>query len=375
MRGYFSQLAKQSGIRFAVRGEKTRQADAKSSEIAPLDNEETKLIAPDLPEVKAAKSDKKAISKIHPGETEKRSAPNQLRSTTTKSSEPEKSKPDKIDPGNRNITLASENSVDIHTVETHMSPTEAPVKIREAEAQIYSTENTEPAEPQVIEQVVFKKSETPKTPEALVLHEFSEPRSSLSSATDAGEIYSEKTESPAPQVERRPPQKEYFKKTSELLETGKAGKMEIQQILLQEVQEWTAGGVPVSEEFENETTETGEKTVKLVELPPVGRESFVLRETQSANERENQELVEQNSDLLPPVEHKSFFLRDTQRNNESEKNELAEQNFNLSIGTISIVTEEAERPAEPEILSPKTKIENKTRETGRQFSRLSRHYL
>jgi hypothetical protein len=59
----------------------------------------------------------------------------------------------------------------------------------------------------------------------------------------------------------------------------------------------------------------------------------------------------------------------------AEPPRVAEQTFDLSIGTISVVIEEAEKSPRPEPAPPAAGSQHGTQETKREYSRLSRHYL
>lgn len=300
MKSYFSQLAKQSGLRFAEQSGKTRQV--KTLPPAPLHEENTILIAPDSPAEKTQKpSLQNALTPLP--ETPKTSPKPKSKGAETKPVETftaEKPKPLESFVSSQNIEIASEIHIENYS---EIKPVEQKEK--------------KSAELPGVEQIVFKETgftESLKTPEA------------------NPEVSETKL------VEAQTNQKEYFKKTGELLETDDADRQEIQQILLQEVHEWVSD-TPVFAESEN--VEVKEPSIKI--LPPIERETVLVRE---------------------PFAHQ-----------QDEKQGLEEQNFNLSIGTISIVIEEAEKPSPPENIPPKTSGESKTAETKRQFSRLSRNYL
>ncbi len=257
MRNYFSQLAKQSGLRFA--GQSVKPRPVKTLETAPLHQDKTILIEPDLPAEKTPK--------LH-----QQNALPQLSKADRPSEKPMPIKPTS---SSQKIETASENRVEDFSK---------------------SPESLPPMNPDVSETKMI-----------------AEP----------------------------PSQKEYFKKTGELLETGETNRQEIQQILLQEVHEWVADA-PVLSEVENETIEAKELTVQISPLP---------------------------------IEQETVLVRDDFARRQDEEQNLEEQNFSLSIGTISIVIEEAEKPSSPENIPPKMSAESPKGETERQFSRLSRHYL
>jgi hypothetical protein len=140
--------------------------------------------------------------------------------------------------------------------------------------------------------------------------------------------------------------KKYFSKTAEIIEKGDTEAAEAQKILFQEVQQWVADSPAAFDMAEKGTGETVE-TILTTEAARRGpREVNAVRESE---QRENTE--------------------------RAERPQVAEQTFDLSIGTISVVIEEAEKSPRPEAAPPAAGSQHVTRETEREYSRLSRHYL
>lgn len=180
-------------------------------------------------------------------------------------------------------------------------------------------------EPPTVEQTVFVEPDAPQT------SEFRE------APQDDEDKTPDKTAAPSVSPQ-------YFQKTTEILEKGSdATPLEIQQILLQEVRQWAAETPDITEYAETEIVEAKQPTVKIVPAP-TAEESIVVRENSALRGDENQG--------------------------------LEEQNLSLSIGTISIIVEDANQPTPTEnVAVVRPNNENRGGETKRQFSSLRRHYL
>lgn len=272
MKSYFSQLAKQSGIRFDGRNAKPRQFES----AAPLHQEKTVLVEPDLSEIKSPKTfQQNALPNFSPTG---KPISKQTKIVTAETSAPEKINPTTPILENSQTEIVFQNPSE-NLPETQSLPTETSKKI------------------------VFKSSDAPIE-------------------INSSDLPKER--------------KEYFKQTSEILEKGAANPQEIQQILLREVQEWVSDAPTFDE---TEIIETNEVSAK----------------------------------VSPLFEPEKSVVREVSANRQDARQDLEEQNFNLSIGTISIVIEDAEKPSAPQNVPPKTV--NESPKTERQFSRLRRHYL
>ena len=136
--------------------------------------------------------------------------------------------------------------------------------------------------------------------------------------------------------------KEYFSKTAEIIKKGETGTAEIRNVLFHEVREWVAAA-PANREMPAADA-PGQPEVTITKQVAQSRSPGVL----TVREKSHRENV--------------------------ETSEPMEQSFDLSIGTISVVIEDEEKPAQPVTL-PQTNNRQRTQETKREFSRLSRNYL
>jgi len=185
---------------------------------------------------------------------------------------------------------------------------------------------------------------SPDLPKTETPQKFEKPKRAESNQTKsvAPEISEAGKSQPIAKAENQPA-KEYFKKTAEFLEKGAADEQEIGQILLREVQEWAADS-PASVEIREVMETPIEKATEDVQTMVVS---------------------------LPA----EIFAREPSTAKNDETQVLEEQNFSLSIGTISIVIEGAEKPVSAPEASPKTKIQNTAQAAEQRSSRLSRYYL
>jgi len=140
-------------------------------------------------------------------------------------------------------------------------------------------------------------------------------------------------------------EKRFFEKTAEIVEGETAQPAEVHTILLREVQEWIAAGQPAPDEVSADVADPAAEP---------------LADTSRLSEREPGvvTIVENRRSRPAPPEVKEVSTTD-----------FSEQNFELSIGSISVVVEDDERPPAPAPAHPAT------HETPRRTSRLSRHYL
>lgn len=137
--------------------------------------------------------------------------------------------------------------------------------------------------------------------------------------------------------------KNFFTKTAEAMDIGDLGKDEVQRILLQETQEWVAASESETDPVQIET--------------PRELEAIVVKESATPT----RELV-----VADP---------DRREAENVEKERLEEQVLDLSIGTISVVIEDAEKSEREK--PPPRPVDNQTakKETKREYSRLNRNYL
>ena len=300
MRGYFSKLAKQSGLRNGQVGANlpSRMSVEKSSENAPLHREETIFTAQDT-ETKSPENARNFALAVEKTINEKNFNSNQINELKT----PE--------------TRLSASS------DEWILQTEMPAIENSNDKTFSVNEKTEVNNLLTIEKVIFKEADKSMTAEA-----------AENSASPTETVKSEV-------VEAEPILPAYFQKTSELIKSGTASPLEIQQILLREVQEWVR---------DSPTTENIGKAENIIEK----------REEVRA--------------IVAPIEKKSIVLQESLQAVAENAEKLQEQNFSLSIGNISITVEEPENKVQTEIVSQnRTTAANQTNK--RQYSRLSRYYL
>ena len=140
----------------------------------------------------------------------------------------------------------------------------------------------------------------------------------------------------------------FFEKTAEIVKGQTAQPAEGHTILLREVQEWIAAGQPAPDEVSADVADPAEP----------------LADTSRASERQPGvvRIVENRRSKPAPREVKEVSTTD-----------FSEQYFELSIGSISVVVEDDERPPAP--APARIAAQPAARETPRRTSRLSRHYL
>jgi hypothetical protein len=139
-------------------------------------------------------------------------------------------------------------------------------------------------------------------------------------------------------------QPRFFVKTAELIEKGEASSDDIGGILFQEVRQWVSSG-PAEPQ-----------------APAANPEAVETVTVRDINHRER----EPGTVMIGERFHQE---------RSSEPAALAEQNFNLSIGTISVIIEDPEKPAEPVRVIQNEPAQNNSSDTKREFSRFSRNYL
>jgi hypothetical protein len=307
MKGYFSKLAKQSGLRHAQTSANPRSRSEKSFENAPLDREETILAAPENARTEAAQNVQNFVPPIETPSNKKTFADNQINAEPIRVNASETTE--------KQIAAPFEEQI----FQAESLPFESNVK-SSSDQNFSSGEITKADDSLTIEQVVFKDTEK----------------------VSAVEIFENNESLKGEVVEAKPIQTEYFQKTSELIESGTASPLEIQQILLREVRQWVSDS-PTAESIE-----------------------------QAENVSEKRDEVRA---IIAPIEQKAVVMSETLKESVAENAEkLQEQNFSLSIGNISITVEEPENKLQTEVVSQnRTTAANQTEK--RPYSRLSRYYL
>jgi hypothetical protein len=306
MKGYFSKLAKQSGLRHAQTSGNLRSRSEKSFENAPLHREETVLVAPETARTETAKNVQNVVPPIETPIGEKTFADNQSATEPIRVNASETTE--------KQITAPFEEQI----FQAESLPFESNVK-NSTDQNFSSGEITKTDDSLTIEQIVFKEAD----------------KISASETSESNEPLKSEV------VEAKPIQTEYFQKTSELIESGTASPLEIQQILFREVQEWVR---------DSPTAETIEQAEEIIE-------------------KRNEVRA-----IVAPIEQKSVVLQESLQAVAENAEKLQEQNFSLSIGNISITVEEPENKVQTEIVSQnRTTAANQTEK--RPYSRLSRYYL
>ena len=321
MKGYFSRIAKQSGLRFSGQeGLRPFAASETSVGFSPIHREETVMIPPSspgergraLPETKRAANPEvpqRQASVANTGQKSKQRVREEMPVRTVEKTEKEP-------------VLKEQRMV---------SPPALAAEYKTLEDKEYNTgEGKTPVGYPVVEQPVVAETErSGETAQATEPKEAKEPL----------ELKNSEAAEASPPVETE--KKDYFSKTVEIIEKGEAGPADIQNILFQEVQEWVAGS-PATVEMTDPGPEDSIETI-------VG------------------------ADVLRPRPPDLVTLRDVRAEN-IERAELREQTFDLSIGTISVIIEESEKLRQPE---PPAQQNNKAavREPEHRFSRLNRNYL
>ena len=323
MKGYFSRIAKQSGLRYsrgAMDERRSPISESASKTLAPIDVDETVMVEP---------------------------APSKRR-VTTQRDEPSAnvmSEPQARRASPKNITKIDQPITQERPVEAlidaekkqHLNPKEpvkaAPHKPKKraiGNVQKASRQEKSLAEP-VIEQTTFEETR------GELQSDSAEPASRKNEPLEDSSI-----EKSVPAAEK----KNYFAKTAEIIERGDVPAEEIQQIIFREVQQWVADSPDETEVSEIVVEETAPQITKQIVRSSLEQTKFVTE--QPAQQDLAKEQIE-------------------------TKNSVAEETFELSIGTINVVVED-EKPKQPEPPS-RANTQNTATTDRREFSRLSRHYL
>ena len=316
MRGYFANLARQSGLRFVesrplLAGSATLGAHPRSLQVSPLDVEEV-VEAPSTPDTNNA-----MLSKTH-------DAPMGISEATS------------MTLGNRTDELAMSD---------RLRPT------------VVSPEIHDPVQEEV--SIVRFSGNTSSKGESQTVDlrptRHVEKRDSVGEQSETiPEFTSNEFVTTVSSPEQQEPQaKKHFRGTAEILDGGAVERADVHTILLREIQEWIAAEPVVSE-----ASESGEKG-KRTSLPRIQRE------------------VEPPWESEPGVVHIARTDRPEDRPRERPMKtipDIQEQVLDLSIGTISVVIEDDKKPPQ---LAPARRSDSgqDKRESRRSRSRLSRNYL
>lgn len=164
---------------------------------------------------------------------------------------------------------------------------------------------------------------------------------------DASTVSPAFSEAPGPSQTITPPpveQREFFVKTAEIIERGEAGPADIGSIIFKEVREWVASGPQAADD-----QPPGPPAVEMITLTDKPREV---------------------------AEPGTIVIRNTSiRETPAGPAALEEQNFSLSIGTISVIIEDQENAPEPVRVIQNERPQSASTGTKREFSRFSRNYL
>jgi len=324
MKGYFSRITKQSGLRFS--GQKAQPSlfsvgEPTADNLSPIEAEEAIMIPPAIP-VKRSMGRRETRRSETPDAPKKRAAapeqgenPNQPSVTETPVIIGEDSDKEPVLKERRLVTPPVgkvRHPSPVKTGNDLLSEKPSSELSVADQTGFKETKNREQSMPSTAEPVAVESLE-PK--------EF-KPAESLSS----------------PEKQK----KEYFSKTAEIIKKGETGTTEIQNILFHEVREWVAAA-PANREM------------PAADAP--GQPEVIITK-QVAQSRS------------PGV----ITVREKPHRENAETSEPMEQSFDLSIGTISVIIEEAEKLAQP-VPPPQTNNRQQAQETKREFSRLSRNYL
>lgn len=330
MKGYFSRIASQTGLRFSAQDAAPPSLAGKTpaeAPLAPLDREETVMVPPSV-ETKSADA-----GVLKRGLTSERAS---IETTAPK--------PDQLETraGNVRETVAAGPvpatlaAPDLKTTVPDEPGPAKPIKMEASssdESLISNASETEPAE------IVKTVYVTP--PVKTVQHEKNTQYQQDNNALTA-----------AREPEKRP-EKHYLSKTAEIIKGRDVEPDEVQTILLREIQEWVSAGNTAEAEPQAEADRS-------VESVALGAEKLETQEVVSMLKTE------------PGIVHIG-----EKRHRESipkEASRIEEQSFDLSIGTISVVIEGDERPPKP---APAPRADNQPngQDRGRGCSRLARSYL
>ncbi len=283
MTGYFSHLARQSGVRFSAPGGETVTARKMppNKSPTPLAVEQTILVAP----TKATAQ----MSEVPRQKGEGRPAEQRIPKTISQQEQVPTFTENIPAPGNKKSDFppARGGATTRSSLPREIEKTVQATPINSTGAKTKTGEN--PAIKRTV--LVDSKSSGPG-------------KTSLGPKPNEAEGY------------QKPEQKRYFTKTAEVVGRGDFESMEIQNIMLREVQEWAAAG-------------TAEPDVPVLNINPKFEKVVKNPVPKAASELE----------AVAIQDHKRIEKKESIENSGSE-----DQNLNLSIGTISVVVEDPAKP-------------------------------
>jgi hypothetical protein len=339
MKGYFSHLAKQSGLRFSEQaGSASFPAGTEKTAPPPLHRDETVLVGPPprptgepvstgpQPPVNDTKIGMRSDGEIESPVKQTR-ALQDLQKKGDTAPDRRLNKPIEVEPGKKETVAVREES---EVVSGATGPAELPAE----EGQTVAVSPGELENP--------RGESRQKTAGPLA-----EERQTVT--VTAGELENLQGESRQKAVEPGGgnPEKQikYFTKTAELMGKEAPDSVRIREALFREVREWVADG-PATADLRAPAQEIAVDTVAERYAPPGAVEQGIIA-------IEGKE----------PVERRETAER-------AEKDGVEEQSFNLSIGTISVIIESGDSP--PPVNHTN---QNTGRETRPTTSRLRRNYL
>lgn len=311
MNGYFSRIAKQGGARFST-GEERRSGSMKRQveDPMPLDRHETVMISPDnriSESLMRSPDDAESITK---------------RGDASRSGRGERStKP-------------------VESASRRRSPRQvekAPVEPIVEEVKLVDAKRPRSAAPVQSPAAAFSESDDDTTQHGPVSKtQKSNTKEKRQTDTANSEI----------------PDKEFFERTSEIIQGREAEPSVVQTILIQEVQEWIAAGHNSADEIMTDAD----------------------ADPQLEKSDEKQSIVERKPGVVRIGDSKRpDVASDAIQELSPSTTELNEQNFEISIGSISVVID-GEEPVSRPAPTPAAPLSGSSSASPR-MSRLSRHYL
>jgi hypothetical protein len=309
MSGYFSRIAKQSGIRFSKAGDRHAGAmkDRGERRPMPIDREETVMVSPP--------------ALVGPDRPERKS-----------------SSPDMASPRESSRRPVSVESTDAFRTEASRRPSAAAESLpREPVIEEVKLVATESSDSSPVEEDSLPLAGTDRDP----IRQGPRRRAQKPISKEKRQTDTANTEVP---------DKDFFERTSEIIQGREAEPSTVQSILIQEVQEWIAAGrIPTDDIMLDQDVESPIPD----ETPPK---------------------VEHNPGVIRIGDRRRPDMRrDREEELSSSSGEIQEQNFEISIGSISVVIDgddPVSQPA-PAVAAPPSSPSG----TPRRTSRLSRNYL
>ncbi|MFN0140322.1 MAG: hypothetical protein ACKVQW_09575 [Pyrinomonadaceae bacterium] len=373
MKGYLSNIARQSGLRFSGGSEPVRRAGGKSKAetasepIAPLEHEKVVMVGPGAGEQTkrpAALAAETSKSESRTKETKQTSR----NKTNLEAAELPLQKPALHAESDVGEAPGHQAARSISPVETNV-PLSVLAKTKQSNASEVET-SIEQIEPR--EQTVFV--EQPGT-----IGE-SKPRNAK---TQTAKLRTKNAARviPEPQTPARESDRRYFARTAQLIDGQEAAPEEARTILLHEIQEWVAAGALPDAEIVSTVGEVKpaakaiQEIVKALEPEPGVVRIREKHVDETATTQETVTTLEPHPGVVRIREKHVEETATAEAHRQSA--DVEEQNFNLSIGTISVVIEGDDRPAQPPAESGRAQptTQSSRNNAGDRFSRLSRSYL